>query len=73
MEQKTIQINIEDDNGIQSFVVYHVRYKNKTNGNFYSWLTYLDKEDAMNAVDMLDNLPEVSFAFVENMYVFFNR
>lgn len=70
MEQKTIQINIEDDNGIQSFVVYQVRYKDKGEDIWHSWLTYLDRQDAKGAVEVLESLPDVKFACVDRIDVF---
>lgn len=70
MEQKTIQINIEDDNGIQSFVVYRVRYKIRNNDKWYSWLSYLNRKNASRAVDNLESLPYVKFACIDKDYVF---
>ena len=70
MEQKTIQINIEDDKGCQSFVVYRVRYKIRHNDKWYSWLSYLDRTKASRAVDNLESLPYVKFASIDKDYVF---
>lgn len=71
MEQKTIQINIEEHlNGIQSFMVYQVRYLNEGEDAWHSWLTYLEKKSALLAVRTLRNLPEVKFAYVDSVQVF---
>lgn len=70
MEQKTIQISIEDDNGIQSFVVWQVRYKDKGEDVWHSWITYFDRENARNAVEILEGLPEVKFACIDRVNVF---
>lgn len=71
MEQKTIQINIEEDlNGIQSFMVYQVLYFNKGEDTRHSWLTYLEKKSALLAVRTLRNLPDVKFAYVDSVQVF---
>lgn len=71
MEQKKIQINIEEHlNGIQSFMVYQVRYTNKGEDAWHSWLTYLEEKDALLAVRTLRNLPEVNFACVDKVQVF---
>lgn len=71
MEQKTIQINIEERlNGIQSFMVYQVCYLNEGEDSWHSWLTYLEKKNALLAVRTLRNLPEVKFACVDSVQVF---
>ena len=71
MEQKTIQINIEEHlNGIREFNVYQIRYQNKGDDAWHSWLTYLDKKSALLAVRTLRNLPEVNFAYVDSVQVF---
>lgn len=70
MEQKTIQINLEDDNGCRSFVVYRVSYKNRDNDKWYSWLSYLDRKKASRAVDNLESMPNVEFACIDKDLVF---
>ena len=71
MEQKTIQINIEERlNGSQSFMVYQVCYLNEGEDSWHSWLTYLEKKNALLAVRNLRNLPEVKFAYVDSVQVF---
>ena len=71
MEQKKIQINIEEHfNGIQSFMIYQIRYLNKGDDTWHSWLTYLDQKKALLAVRTLRNLPNVDFASIDNVQVF---
>ena len=71
MEQKTIQINIEEHlNGIQSFMVYQIRYTNKGEDVWHSWLSYLNEKNALLAVRTLRNLPDVEFACIDRVQVF---
>lgn len=70
MEQKTFQINIEDNDGIKSFVIYQIRYQNKGNDAWNPWLSYIDKESARHAVETLESLPNVNFACIDTVQVF---
>lgn len=71
MAQKTIQINIEEQfNGIQSFEVYQIRYKNKGDDDWHFWLTYFNIKRARYAVKILESLPEVNFACIDSVRVF---
>ena len=70
MEQKTIQIKVEESRGILHFDIWQVKYKRVGESVELLWLTYLNEPDAEEAVKSLKAYPEVKLAYVSRESVF---
>lgn len=70
MEQKTIEIKVEESRGILHFDIWQVKYKRVGESVELLWLTYLNETDAEEAAESLRAFQQVRLAFVSRESVF---
>lgn len=70
MEQKKIEIKVEESRGILHFDIWQVKYKEVGESVELLWLTYLNEADAEEAAKSLRAFQQVRLAFVSRESVF---
>lgn len=70
MEQKTIEIKVEDSRGVLHFDIWQVKYKRVGESVELLWLTYLNEAEAEEAANSLRAYQQVKLAYVSRESVF---
>lgn len=70
MEQKKIEIKVEESRGVLHFDIWQVKYKRVGESVTLLWLAYLNEADANEAAESLKAFKEIQLAYVSRECVF---